>query len=168
MHAAVVVNDGTPQVAQPLLNRTVYSGSTVSFNSGMGGGAALNYQWLCNGTNLDGATNALLVLTNVPLSAAGNYTCMATNLYGAATNLNATLTVLRSTPWISCPGTFSSRGLTLQLDQLSGHGATIIMASTNLVNWVPILTNPPVTGTLQFLDPDMTNQPSRFYRAVEQ
>jgi len=167
-HAAVLVNNGTPWVARQLLNQTVYSGSTVIFGSGVVGGMPLNYQWQFNGTNLAGATNVLLVLTNVPLSVAGNYGCIATNIFGAATNLSATLTVLRSTPRFNSAPSFSNNGFGWQLDQLSGHGTIIILASTNLVDWVPVFTNPPVTGSLQFLDPRVTNQPYRFYRAVEQ
>jgi len=122
-------------------------------------------------STLDGvirATNVLLVLTNVPLSVAGNYGCIATNIFGAATNLSATLTVLRSTHRFNSAPSFSNNGFGWQLDQLSGHGTIIILASTNLVDWVPVFTNPPVTGSLQFLDPRVTNQPYRFYRAVEQ
>gem|GEM_PF-971276 len=42
-----------------------------------------------------------------------------------------------------------------------------IDASTNLLNWQPILTNPvDVSGTLQFTDVLATNFPHRFYRAA--
>jgi hypothetical protein len=57
-------------------------------------------------------------------------------------------------------------GLQLQLDNLAG-GAVVIYASTNLVQWTPIYTNPAASGTLQFLDVHATNYPARFYRAVE-
>jgi len=163
-----LVNNGTPMVARHLLSQTVYSGSTVMFSAGVVGGSPLNYAWQFNGTNIVGATNALLVLTNVPVTAAGNYGCMVTNTLGAATNLNATLTVLRSAPRFNGLTFYSNGGFGSRLDQLSGHGSIIILASTNLVDWVPIFTNPPVIGSLQFLDPAATNQNSRFYRAVEQ
>ncbi|HSY43756.1 MAG TPA: TIGR03790 family protein [Candidatus Acidoferrum sp.] len=39
----------------------------------------------------------------------------------------------------------------------------VIMASTNLINWQPILTND-VPGLLNFADDDSTNFPERFYR----
>ena len=54
------------------------------------------------------------------------------------------------------------------MGQLSGHGNIVIMASTNLVDWFPIFTNAPVTGSLLYCDPEATNQPLRFYKAVEQ
>ena len=104
------------------------------FCSRVAGAMPLNFQWQFNGANLDGATNALLVLTNVPLCAAGSYGCIVTNAFGAATNLNATLTVLRSTPQFNCSPAFSNNGFGLQLDQLSGHGTIVLLASTNLVD----------------------------------
>ncbi len=50
---------------------------------------------------------------------------------------------------------------------LSGQGNVIIQASSNLVNWQPVFTNPPVTGTLTYLDPAANGRPLRFYRAEE-
>lgn len=168
MHAAVVANDGTPRVAKPLANQTVHAGSTVYFQSGVVSGIPLSYQWQFNGTNLDGDTNVVLVLTNVPLTAAGSYSCLATNSRGAVTNLNATLTVLRSAPQFGAFVSTSPHGFGWQLNQLSGHGSIVIFASTNLVDWVPIFTNPPVTGSIEFHDTDSIAPPKRFYRAVEQ
>jgi hypothetical protein len=57
--------------------------------------------------------------------------------------------------------------LQLQLDGLDGR-CLIIYASTNLVSWTPIYTNPTAAGSIQFLDSCATNYPFRFYRAVQQ
>jgi uncharacterized repeat protein (TIGR01451 family) len=47
--------------------------------------------------------------------------------------------------------------------------AYVIQASTNLVNWVPIYTNPaPATVTTAFTDPNATSYPYRFYRVLLQ
>ena len=56
----------------------------------------------------------------------------------------------------------------MQLSGLSGHGGIILYASTNLVDWVPVLTNAPSVGTLTLLDGAATNLPAQFYRASEQ
>src|ERR1039457_1438946 len=106
-----------------------YRGDTVTFSVGAMGRMPLNYQWKFNGTNLDCATNALLVLTNVPLCAAGNSNCIVTNAFGTTTSSNATLTVLRSTPRFNNVACFPINGFCWQLDQLSGHGAIIILVS---------------------------------------
>jgi hypothetical protein len=60
------------------------------------------------------------------------------------------------------------QGFRLKLDGLSGHGPVLLSASTNLLHWRPILTNPPVVGTLQAIDMNATNLPLQFYRALEQ
>jgi hypothetical protein len=60
----------------------------------------LSYQWSFNGTNLLGATNTMLTLTNVQLTQAGNYAVSVTNLYGSTNSANALLTV--SLPPTNC------------------------------------------------------------------
>ena len=76
--------------------------------------------------------------------------------------------MLRSTPWLNPAAlTISDDGFGWELDRLSGHGIVVIYASTNLVDWIPILTNPPQVGTLELVDPKATNMPARYYRAEE-
>jgi hypothetical protein len=62
---------------------------------------------------------------------------------------------------------WTSNGFQLQLDGLAGS-AVVIYTSTDLRLWTPIYTNPPATGSIQFLDSSATNYPLRFYRAAEQ
>ncbi|MDB6018165.1 MAG: hypothetical protein JWR19_2654 [Pedosphaera sp.] len=78
--------------AQPT-NQTVFGGDTVTFNVGVQG-PGLTYQWQFFGTNLDGTTNAPLILTNVTTSQAGDYSVLITNSYGSLASSNATLTVV--------------------------------------------------------------------------
>ncbi len=168
-HAVALVGDGTPHIVRSGSSRTVYSGSTVFFSAGITGANPLNWQWQFDDACLPGATNAWLVLTNVPLTAAGNYRCVASNALGAVTNAEVALTVLRSTASFN-PATLNltGAGFSWELDQLSGHGVVIIYTSTNLTDWTPWITNPPQVGPLQILDATATNQPLRFYRAVEE
>jgi hypothetical protein len=45
----------------------------------------------------------------------------------------------------------------------------LIKVSTDMVNWVPLGTcTPDDEGNVEFAAPNTTNQPLRFYRAVEQ
>jgi len=44
----------------------------------------------------------------------------------------------------------------------------VIAASTNLLNWTPLVTNPLTLGSLSFTDAVSTNFPRRFYRATLQ
>ena len=56
------------------------------------------FQWRENGTNLAAGTSALLVLTNVPLTASGSgFDCVVSNFLGSVTSMVATLTVMRDT-----------------------------------------------------------------------
>lgn len=78
--------------AQPA-NQMAYGGDNVTNNVGVQGGE-LVYQWRLSGTNLDGATNAQLVLPNVTTNQAGDYSVLITNRYGSVESSNATLTVV--------------------------------------------------------------------------
>ena len=49
----------------------------------------------------------------------------------------------------------------------SGTGPVVIYASSNLRDWSPIFTNPPVIGSVDFVDPAGLSFPERFYRAAE-
>lgn len=60
---------------------------------------------------------------------------------------------------------FAASGLTLRVDGALGPNPVILLASTNLLDWQPIATNLPVLGSANFLDPGVTNQSKRFYRA---
>ena len=44
----------------------------------------------------------------------------------------------------------------------------MVYASTNLVDWLPIFTNPASPAQFDCLDPEATNQPLRFYKVSEQ
>lgn len=54
----------------------------------------------------------------------------------------------------------------LELTNLSGQGAVVISASTNLRQWLPIYTNPSGFGTATFTDSNAGAFPHRFYRAT--
>jgi Concanavalin A-like lectin/glucanases superfamily/Immunoglobulin domain/Cohesin domain len=80
-------------VSQPQ-SKTVLAGSNVSIAVGASGTAPLSYQWYYNDTNLlAGATNSLLLLPNVPLTASGKYSVAVSNTVGSVISSNATLTV---------------------------------------------------------------------------
>ena len=169
-HSTVLVNDRTPRIFGQILAPRVYTGSSVLLCSGIVGAVPMSYQWRFNGTNLDAATNAVLLLTNVAFSAAGYYSCIASNAYGVVSNSNMTLSVLRSTlQFLPASLSMTTNGsFAFILGSLSGHGSIIIYHSTNLIDWQPICTNAPVIGTLPFTDSSAKNSPIQFYRAVEQ
>jgi hypothetical protein len=79
-------------VAQPQ-NRTNAIGTDALFSATVGGSAPLFYQWRFNNANIAGATNSVLVRSNVQPGHDGNYVLVATNNAGAATSAVAVLTV---------------------------------------------------------------------------
>jgi len=87
-------------------DQTVNAGDTVSFTVAANGTPPLSYCWLRNGEPIGGATNAVLLIPNVQVADAGDYTAVVTNSYGPATSRAATLTVHYSlTVNVSGPGT---------------------------------------------------------------
>jgi len=44
----------------------------------------------------------------------------------------------------------------------------VLLTSSNLQNWSPLLTNPAVTNLINFIDPNASNFPARFYRVLQQ
>ncbi|MFM2083178.1 MAG: hypothetical protein RL380_1869, partial [Verrucomicrobiota bacterium] len=82
---------------QPV-SATVTAGGGATFSVVAGGTALLSYQWSVNATNLAGATNATLNLSNLQLGDAGNYSVLVSNYLGSITSSNAALTVNPPTP----------------------------------------------------------------------
>src|SRR5205814_290424 len=129
------------------------------------------------GSGSSGVTNVPPGLGDVVAIAGGAQHCLALRRDGTVvawgnnasgqTNVPSWLTVLRSTPRVSS-GIISNGEFNLILTGLSGHGQIVIYASTNLVNWEPIFSNPPTTGSLLITDPTATNWPRRFYWMQEQ
>ncbi|HLP78353.1 MAG TPA: hypothetical protein VK327_15720, partial [Candidatus Paceibacterota bacterium] len=169
-HSLALLNDGTPYVIRQPWNLVAWSGTDIQFDAAALGQAPLAYQWQFNGTDLTGATNASLALTNLLVTQAGNYRCIISNSVGSVSTRLATLTVLRGTPQFVSGGTgFDNVGaFRLLLSGISGHGNIVLYASTNLVDWQPVFTNPPAAGELLFTDSSATNFPQRFYKFEEQ
>jgi alpha-tubulin suppressor-like RCC1 family protein len=170
-HNLAIVNDGTPSLIRQSFPQVVLAGRPVTISVTYVSSTALYYQWRFNGTVILDATNASLVLSNPATTASGNYDCIVSNSIGTVTNQPIALTVLRTIPAFSTSlfiPSLTGSGFWLELTNLSGHGAVTLYSSTNLTSWSPILTNPPIVGNLQFLDPSATNISFQYYRASEE
>lgn len=84
---------GAPAITAQPQSQTVAAGATVTFVATASGTPTPTFQWRKNSTNIAGATNSSLVLTNVTAADAGTYTVVATNSIGSATSNGAVLTV---------------------------------------------------------------------------
>jgi hypothetical protein len=169
---AVALQDGStccsitaPAIVTQPATQTTFPGSNVTF-SVTASGSALAYQWNFSGTNLPGATNSALSLTNVQLSQAGPYFVTVTNAAGTTNSSVALLRLLVS------PGLNLSRA-----NVTSTNVSFSVMSVTNLnytLQYKNALTDPSWTtipptvvgngGTIILKDPNPPLQPARFYR----
>ena len=87
------------QLVPPLVTRqpaaqTVWVGDTVTLDLAVSGSKPMSWQWQKNGSDLTGATNATLTITNVQGGDGGNYSVRISNAAGVASSGSALLTVL--------------------------------------------------------------------------
>jgi hypothetical protein len=92
-NAALTVLPSVPTVLTQPVDRKVWMGYTAGFSVTVTGAPPLSLQWICNGTNIAGATNVGLSLTNVQYDQAGSYRVQVTNQYGSNFSSYAYLTV---------------------------------------------------------------------------
>jgi pectate lyase len=152
-------------VAQPQ-DVTANQNQTATFTVVAGGSANLSYQWYFNtNTMVPNATNSTLVLSNVQPANAGVYSVVITNNAGPVTSTNASLIVSVNTPsqpLLSGPA-FTNGTFSLTVNGTTGHDY-IIQASTDMVYWSSIYTNPMPALPFTWSDPGASNFSERFYR----
>jgi photosystem II stability/assembly factor-like uncharacterized protein len=96
-----------PEISTNPVSSTVWPGGGVTLSITASSGD-LSYQWAFNGTNIVGATNATLVITNVSVANVGSYTVTVSNPAGSVTSqaasvgsMNVELFQGGTTNWIS-------------------------------------------------------------------
>ena len=82
-----------PSFTSQPLGATVVEGGYYLLSAAAVGSLPISYQWCLNGVPLPGKTNMILLLTNVTLAEAGDYTAVAVNPYGSATSAVARVIV---------------------------------------------------------------------------
>jgi hypothetical protein len=96
--AFTITNAGSPSLAPylfgPPVSHIAKVGSNTTFTVGVDGTSPLAYQWLKNASPILEGTNAVLLLTNCQSTAAGQYSVVVTNVYGALTSSVASLTII--------------------------------------------------------------------------
>lgn len=163
-----------PIVSLTPVSRTVNAGASVSFFANTTSyEKPVDYQWQLNGTNLPGATNQTLNLTNVGRAQQGSYSVWAANSGGSTQATNATLNVL--VPQL-LSGLRSVNG-DMELFSRDVDGSAVPAAllpkfeaqvSSNLIHWLTLSNALSCTnGSLRLCDPAPPRWPQRFYRVVE-
>ena len=97
--AGLGITSVAPAITQSPASVTVYAGLTVTLTSMATGSSPLSYQWyqgsvaLTDGGNISGSKTAILTLSNMAATNAGNYKVVVTNPSGSASSSVATLAV---------------------------------------------------------------------------
>lgn len=65
---------------------TIHPGDTVEFLASALGASPLSYQWLLNGVDIPGATDAILIISDFQAANVGAYTLRVSNAFGSATS----------------------------------------------------------------------------------
>jgi hypothetical protein len=169
---AVALQDGStcctlspPAIVTQPTNQTTFPGSNVMF-SVTATGSALAYQWKFSGTNLPGATNSSLVLTNVQLPQAGPYFVTVTNAAGTTNSSTALLRLLVSPALNLTRANVTTTNVSFPLTSVTGLNYTLQYKNALTdPSWTTI---PPTVvgngGTIILTDPNPPIQPARFYR----
>jgi alpha-tubulin suppressor-like RCC1 family protein len=90
---ALTASDGPPLLGR-MPHNPVAAGATARVRALAISTTPLSYQWMCDGTNLPGATTATLVLSNAQPSQTGTYALVVSNAFGAVTNSDLAFNVL--------------------------------------------------------------------------
>ena len=85
-------------VQQPASSLSPMAGSTASLSVSNLSAGPVFYQWQFNGTNIAGATNAALSITNIQNASQGNYLVIISNANGVVSSVSSTLSVTPRPP----------------------------------------------------------------------
>ncbi|MEY4387083.1 MAG: hypothetical protein RLY20_2366, partial [Verrucomicrobiota bacterium] len=137
-------------------------GSNTTLTASATGLPSPAYQWKFNGTNITGATNASLLLSNLQGTNAGLYSVLVTNIAGSLMSSNGLLSLIAgSQPTLQLIGAPGS----LQLNCLGDAGATYALeTSTNLINWSTLTNMVAPAASFQFTPASSAGDLQRYYR----
>ena len=156
-------------IASDLQNLSAFVGQSVTLSIGVVGTGPFFYQWQSNGTNIAGATNGSLILSDVQFASAGNYSVNVSNEVSAVSSSIAQLTI---NPLPSfAPSTYLGPGTGFQLNFTGPAGYTFsIWTSTNLAlkpvtkTWTHLVNGYYFSGGQDwFIDPNGGTNQQQYY-----
>jgi len=140
---------------------SVAFGGNFTFSIGATGSGDLGYQWLRNGANVVGETNALLVIKGATTAARGSYQVRVSNSGGSVTSSSAVLEVSDPTLAVEI-----FAGLRILGDVGGTYRIEFQPAAANPDQWT-VLTNLTLTSSPQrWVDLDSADSNHRLYRVV--
>jgi subtilase family serine protease len=124
-----------PSITTQPASQNNSAGSAVIFSVTATGAAPLTYQWQFNGTNIAGATNTSLSVTNLVQTDNGSYSITITNQWGSLTSSVAVLTVIEAATTVTwaaqSPITYGAAITTNQLDAVANVPGAFTYSPTN-------------------------------------
>ena len=154
---------GTPAQAPPTITP---NGGTFTYKANIGLAAPDNNASIYY--TLDGSTpTASSLLYSNAFDLTSNAVVTASAFRAGYVN-----SMSSSAPFFINPVRFTSQSFsngTFNAQLLVAPGSNyVLQASSNMLDWTPIATNPATTNMMQFVDPNSSNYPSRFYRFQQQ
>jgi len=149
------------QITRQPQSQLSYWGKAASFSvSATNGAQPYQWQWQKDGVSLLGATNSLLVLTNLQTTNAGTYTVVVTEASGdTLTSQPATLTVNPAGVSIALYAGVKIDGV---VGQTYGVQSTLDLSNTN--SWVGAANITLTNATQIWYDSQPASQSQRYYR----
>lgn len=156
-----------PVIAVQPLGISVLNGGDALFTVVPVSITPMTFKWMHDGKKV-GGNSSLLSVHSVKSKDAGDYWVEITN--GGGTTVSEKVKLLILTEPVESvvnllPGGMRTNGFRLELKGKVG-GNYIIMASSNMVDWVAISTNAAPTGEVSFTDTNAVNLSFRYYKAV--
>ncbi|MGA2176798.1 MAG: hypothetical protein ABSH38_17615 [Verrucomicrobiota bacterium] len=175
----VVTGNGVPVFTVQPGNQTVGAGGAIYLHARTAATQPVALQWQQNGTNLPGATNGDLFLTNVTVGNAGTYQALAVNSVGQAASSVATVGVIppaRIAILLAPPIAQPDGSLVITASTANGAAFSlastsffILQASSDLINWNALTNGLSLTnGAIDFTDFAAATNSARFYRLLRQ
>jgi hypothetical protein len=121
----------------------------------------LSYQWQKDTVPIAGAIGSSLVLTNLQMADAGNYSVVVTNDYGTTTSSNAYLTMKPA-------GVSLALYAGITIDGVVGltYGIQYTTDLSNTNSWQGLVNVTLSVPTMLWFDLQPATQPQRYYRVV--
>jgi Concanavalin A-like lectin/glucanases superfamily/Immunoglobulin domain len=138
-----------------------YWGKNVTFSVSAVGRPSLYYQWLKDNAPIGGPSGSSLVLTNLQLTDAGDYSVVVTNAYGSATSSNAYLTMNPAGVSLALYA-----GITIEGVVGLTYGIQYSTDLSNTNSWHGMANVTLGAPTQLWFDIQPASQPQRYYRVV--
>ena len=139
------MNLNPPEITAQPQSQNVAWGSNATFSVTAIGYSPMSYQWNFNTTNILGATNASLTLSNVQPSQADAYSVTVTNIYGNVTSSNAVLSIFQTSSQLTfataSTNAVGSIPISLTVADVNGDGKLDLITANAGDNTLAVLTN---------------------------